>query len=162
MYSPFGSSNLEIGYLDIRTVRTVHLDFGDLGFSELYFAYIPFGNCNLDIGNLDFVDLGFSELYFAYIPFGNCNLDIGNFYFVIQSHRIFEFGNLDTCTSRTVPSEIGFVKLEVSEFVFSVQSEPNQCTLMDVAGGIDRYRLGLIPTVPEASNWDFHILCPRC
>ena len=30
----------------------------------------------------------------------------------------------------------------VSEFVFSVQSEPNQCTLMDVVGGIDRLQVG--------------------
>ena len=99
-------------------MRTVHLDFGNFGFSELYFAYIPFGNCYLDIGNLDFGDLGFSELYFAYIHFGNCNLDIGNFYFYIQSKWKLEIRDWEF----VLCSPIGYSNLEFWTLVLRVQS----------------------------------------
>ena len=177
-------------------MRTVHLDFGDSGSSEWYFAYIPFGNYNLDIGNFYFVIqsnwkseiwefvLGhtipsviriwkFVLLYFctfAYISFGNCNLDIWNFllrdtvqlevgnrkfgslYFELTYNpfgysnlEIGNFGLLYFCTLvllRTVPLEIRFSEFGGFGIVLSVQSEPNQYTHVDVAGGIDCYRLG--------------------
>ena len=117
----------------------------------MYFAYIPFGNCNLDIGNFYFIiqsnrklEIGsFGVCILTYNPFGYSNLEIGN------------FGLLYFCTLvllRTVPLEIRFSEIGGFGIVLSVQSEPSQCTRVDVAGGIDCYRLGLIPTVPEASN----------
>jgi len=195
VYSPFGYSNLEIGYiwtfvrcvqsiwiLEIRefqsgTLRTFPLEIATWILEISTSLYSPIGNRKFgslywDIQSLRLFEFG--NLYFCtFVRLRTFPLEIatwifGIFYFVIQSNWKLEIGSLGVCTLtynpfgysnleignfgllyfctlvllRTVPLEIRFSEIGGFGIVLSVQSEPNQYTRVDVAGGIDCYRLG--------------------